>query len=634
MLAVVMLLPLTFASASAQGMRSVDVIVVLEDAANPSEVARQHRVEPRFVYEHALTGFAASIPEARLRGLENDPRVDYIELDDEVQLAAQTTPTGVQRIFAGSNSNLDIDADDDYRVDVDIAIIDTGIDLDHPDLNVVGGVSCLTTSGGGPPWARRYSCDTGGDDDHYHGTHVAGTAAALDNDIGVVGVAPGARLWAVKVLDSNGSGYESGIVAGIDWVAANADRIEVANMSLGGAGWSQAEYDAIQGAVDAGVAFAVAAGNSDADASKYSPAAFDNVLTTSALADFDGEPGKLGSPTCRTDTDDTLADFSNWGTAVDIAAPGVCIRSTFPIEEGGYGTISGTSMASPHVAGALGLLASRANPSNADDVTGLYSDVVNAGNFDWTDDSGDGDQEPLLDVWTFDPLLILDDGGGGEEPTDDPPSVSITAPNGGVTVSGTVTVIADANDDNGVEKVEFSADGTSIGVDEDAIDGWSVSWDTTTTGWDDGTYALTATATDTAMQTTESSSVSVTVDNSGDGSGGGSAAGSTHVADLDGTSINGGSTWTASVDVLVHDGSNVGAAVNDVSVAFAYISERGDPESVSCKTGTDGRCNVSAEFPKRDGSVTFTVIGGGVSVDDGHDPDGDSDGTSITVTKP
>jgi subtilisin len=154
-------------------------------------------------------------------------------------------------------------------------------------------------------------------------------------------------------------------VAGIDWVAANAGTIEVANMSLGGSGYNQAEYDAIQGAVNKGVAFAVAAGNSDADANNYSPAAFDNVLTVSALADFDGEPGGLGSPTCRADQDDTLADFSNWGSAVDIAAPGVCILSTYPIERGEYGTISGTSMASPHAAGALALLASRNNPNNA-----------------------------------------------------------------------------------------------------------------------------------------------------------------------------------------------------------------------------------------------------------------------------
>jgi subtilisin len=146
-------------------------------------------------------------------------------------------------------------------------------------------------------------------------------------------------------------------------------------MSLGGSGYNQAEYDAIQGAVNKGVAFAVAAGNSDADAKNYSPAAFNNVLTVSALADFNGAPGGGAAPTCRNDQDDTLADFSNWGSAVDIAAPGVCILSTYPLEKGEYGTISGTSMASPHVAGALALLASANNPANATDVSNLYNQV-------------------------------------------------------------------------------------------------------------------------------------------------------------------------------------------------------------------------------------------------------------------
>ncbi|MEX0748333.1 MAG: S8 family serine peptidase, partial [Rhodothermales bacterium] len=372
-----------------------------------------------FVYQNAIAGFSVSnLPAAAAAALERNPNVAYVEQDQTVQVFAQTVPTGIRRIFADDNANIGINGSDDSRVDVDVAIIDTGIDFQHPDLNVVGGVNC---SGGGP---FKSSCADGGDDNHYHGTHVAGSVAAIDNGSGVVGVAPGARLWAVKVLNSQGSGYTSWIVAGIDWVAANASTIEVANMSLGGSGFSQAEYDAIQGAVNKGVAFAVAAGNSDANANNYSPASFDNVLSVSALADFDGEPGGLGSATCRADQDDTLADFSNWGSAVDIAAPRVCILSTFPLEQGEYGTISGTSMASPHVAGALALLASSNNPSNAADVNNLYSQVVNAGNLNWTDDSGDGIKERLLDVSNttlFAPVLV---GGGGT--TNAPPTASFT----------------------------------------------------------------------------------------------------------------------------------------------------------------------------------------------------------------
>lgn len=376
------------------------------DARRADAVALAHAygLAATHAYGAALVGFAAEADAQRVAALRRDPRVAYVEADAAAEAFAQEVPTGVRRIFADTNAAIGIDGADDVRVDVDVAVIDTGIDLQHPELNVVGGVTCTS---GGP---RGGSCVNGGDDDHYHGTHVAGTIGAIDNGDGVVGVAPGARLWAVKVLDKNGRGWTSWIVAGIDWVAQHADTIEVANMSLGGSGFSQAEYDAIQGAVNRGVAFAVAAGNDGADAANYSPAAFDNVLTVSALADFDGASGGAGTPTCRSDQDDTLAGFSNWGSAVDIAAPGVCIYSTEPLEKGGYGTLSGTSMASPHAAGALALLASASRAHDATGVADLYRLVESKGNFDWTDDSGDGIQEPLLDVSAVTPGTIP--GGG------------------------------------------------------------------------------------------------------------------------------------------------------------------------------------------------------------------------------
>jgi subtilisin len=389
-------------------------IIVFKDTVSPPAeapgLAKAYGLQTGFIYEHALKGMSALVPEGRLNALQHDPRVSYVVEDMERSIDTQSMPTGIQRIFANTNPEIGIDGVDDTRVDVDVAVIDTGVDFQHPDLNVVGGVNCTTS-------IFFATCKTGGDDDHYHGTHVAGTIGAIDNGIGVMGVAPGARIWAVKVLNKNGSGYSSWIIAGIDWVAANSATIEVANMSLGGSGFSQAEYDAIQGAVNKGVAFAVAAGNSDADARNYSPGGFNNVLSVSALADFDSVPGGLGTPTCRSDQEDTLADFSNWGPEVDIAAPGVCILSTYPIEQGEYGTISGTSMASPHVAGALALLASLNNPNNASDVYNLYNQIKATGNFNWTDDSGDGIQEPLLDVSNttiFDPVLVP--GSGGNPP--------------------------------------------------------------------------------------------------------------------------------------------------------------------------------------------------------------------------
>jgi subtilisin family serine protease len=387
------------------------LIVVLKKSAVPAdnvnEVAREmtQSVNGRLghTYRAALRGFSVKANLQAAERFKRDPRVASVEEDLPVNIVAQTVPTGLNRTFATSNSNLDIDGTDDYRVDVDVAVLDTGIDLEHPDLNVVGGVDCSTTPG---------ACGPGGDDDNYHGTHVAGTIGALDNGLGVVGVAPGARLRAVKVLDSQGSGYSSSVLAGIDWVVAQ-DNIEVINMSLSGLGVSAAYQTAIDNAVANGVVVVVAAGNSDADANNYSPAYVPSAITVSALADFNGTAGGNGSPTCRTDEDDTLANFSNWGSAVDIAAPGVCILSTYPIEKGEYGTLSGTSMAAPHVAGAAALLASGSNaPQNATDVAAIRDRLVNSGNLNWTDDSGDGIKERLLAVSSFSPTLVSTSSGG------------------------------------------------------------------------------------------------------------------------------------------------------------------------------------------------------------------------------
>jgi len=201
---------------------------------------------------------------------------------------------------------------------------------------------------------------------------VAGIIAALDNSIGVVGVAPQAKLIPVKVLDRTGSGTWSSVICGIDWVTANASSlgIKVANMSLGGTGTSDnncgnTNSDALHKAVcrsrDAGVTYVVAAGNESGSASKLVPAAYDDaVITVSALADSDGKPGGLG-PKTSYGPDDTFATFSNYGSIVDLGAPGVSIYSTY--KGGKYATMSGTSMASPHVAGVAALYIS-GNPGS------------------------------------------------------------------------------------------------------------------------------------------------------------------------------------------------------------------------------------------------------------------------------
>jgi subtilisin len=580
---IITLLGGTASTVQAGNPTSGSYIIVFKDTVNPAaeaaNVARAYGLTPGFIYQHALKGMSAIIPEGRLVALQHDPRVAYVEEDLLHSIDVQTLPTGIERIFADENTNIAINGSDDYRVDVDVAVIDTGIDFQHPDLNVAGGVNCTGK-------IFNAVCVAGGDDDHYHGTHVAGTIGALDNSIGVVGVAPGARLWAVKVLNKNGSGYTSWIVAGIDWVAAHADTIEVANMSLGGTGFSQAEYDAIQGAVNKGVAFAVAAGNNDADARNYSPGGFNNVLSVSALADFDGLPGGLGSPTCRTDQDDTLADFSNWGPEVDVAAPGVCILSTYPLEKGEYGTISGTSMASPHVAGALALLASRNNPNNATDVTNLYNQVKSAGNYDWTDDSGDGIKEPLLDVHNttiFNPVLVAGSEGGGGNTA---PVVSISSPSDGASFASgaSITFIGSATDaEDGILTSSLS---WSSSLDGPIGTGGSIS-----AVLSDGTHTITASVEDSGGLV-GSASITITVLEN-------PPAGDTiTIASLVGSSSTVNKNfWKATVT------ATASPALSGAVVAGSWSNGK----AFSCTTDTLGKCSGSLNVSTKEASITLSI---------------------------
>ncbi|WP_344105773.1 PKD domain-containing protein [Nocardiopsis rhodophaea] len=398
--------PAAAAPAPAESGPAQTYIVVLDDDANPREVAKRHGDRPNGIYKHALTGYAAEMTAAEARQLRSDPDVDIVQQDAVVHTTAQDTPTGISRVFAPDNENLKINGQEDFTADVDIAIIDTGI-AEHSDLNIVSRTDCTTGT-----------CrDGSGTDGHGHGTHVAGSAAAIDNGSGVVGVANGARLWSVKVLGDDGGGTLSAVTAGIDWVTGKASEIEVANMSLGCDGcYDQAMSQAISSSVDAGIVHTVAAGNSRKNAQSFFPANHDDVLTVSAMADSDGEPGGTGGPfSCRTDQDDTLADFSNYGTVVDITAPGVCIYSTWT--GGGYNTIDGTSMAAPHVAGAAGLLAvGDSKPTNRADVMAIYETLKSTGNDGWDDTSNDGVKEPLLDVGDAS-TYPSDGGGGGDKPT-------------------------------------------------------------------------------------------------------------------------------------------------------------------------------------------------------------------------
>ncbi len=350
---VVLLITVPAAAANPNGEYIVVLNPVEDSVADvAADIATQHGGHVGFIYTSALQGFTMTVPERAVPALERNPRVAYVEPVREVEaVGSQPIPTGIDRIDGDLNPP-------SVPMNVDIAILDTGVYIgtredgsarSHLDLNLRYVSDCT----GAILYPFVGSCSGSGDfqDYHGHGTHVAGIAAALDNDIGSVGVAPGATLWSFKVLRADGTGTSGMILAGIDGVASKASEIEVANMSLGFVGYSQAINDAIANATDAGVTFVVAAGNDGIDASEFSPANSPDVITVSALADFDGLPGGLGAPTCRSDVDDTLADFSNYGPEVEIAAPGVCIFSTYL--DDGYAVLSGTSMASPFVAGAV-----------------------------------------------------------------------------------------------------------------------------------------------------------------------------------------------------------------------------------------------------------------------------------------
>lgn len=369
-------------------------IIILNDDVSPwnvaNEMAQERGLGLSHVYGTAINGFSATVPRGQLDNIASDPRVNYIEQDiimsinapggnpgkpdkggggDTTTQPPQEIPNGITRIN-GDATNFDNSNSDTM---ITVAVIDTGIDS-HPDLNVVGGVNFSKGK------ASNYSDGNG------HGTHVAGTIGAIDNEIGVIGVAPNVPLYAVKVLDNRGSGFLSDVIAGVNWVATNAadKKIKVANMSLGGS-FSQALNDAVTSAInDYDVVFVVAAGNEMTDASTKSPASTPEAITVSALADFDGAFGGLDKNTsvsfrdCTESVDDSFACFSNDGADVDIIAPGVLIESTW--KDGEYKTISGTSMASPHVAGAAALyLESYPGTSPAS----VKSALISAGNTNW-----------------------------------------------------------------------------------------------------------------------------------------------------------------------------------------------------------------------------------------------------------
>ena len=355
----------TSAQTPPQGWASY--IVVLRDAVpdTDGEIARIEQAsnaQAEFRFRTALKGFSARLTPSMVQLIERLPWVEFVSPDQEVHAvgsvplqAGDSAPTGIRRIDAASATTAR------QASTVNVAVIDTGIDLSHPDLNAASGKNCVSSSS--PP-----------QDDNGHGTHVAGTIGAKNTGSGVVGVVPGTLQYAVKVLNSSGSGTWSQVICGIDWVTANASalNIKVANMSLGGGGSNDnncgnsnndALHKAICNSTAAGVTYVIAAGNSNANFASSVPASYPEVLTVTAMTDSDGLGGALGgAPTCRSgEQDDRYASFSNYANSSTdrnhtIAGPGTCIYSTWVSgSTHTYNTISGTSMATPHVAGSVAL---------------------------------------------------------------------------------------------------------------------------------------------------------------------------------------------------------------------------------------------------------------------------------------
>jgi subtilisin family serine protease len=371
-----------------------DYIVVMKDDFLSSAHSLAGKVQSEgatveHIFDHVLSGFSVNVPNDEvLETIMQNPNVDYIQPDVKVKVFAQSLPTGIDRIDGDLSATKS--GDGSGSVNADIAILDTGIDLNHPDLNVYKQVTFVPGT-------------SNANDDDGHGTAVAGVAAAKDNSQGVVGVAPGARLWAIKVLDSNGMGSSSDIIKGIDYATEHANEIDVVNLSFGAVGKNDALHNAIIRSVEAGVTYAAAAGNEGMDSSNVFPASYPEVIAVSAIVDTDGKCGGISPTGTTAGKDDTLASFSNYGPVVDLAAPGVLVKTTTIGDS--YMSFSGTSAATAHVTGAVALYKSEhpgASPSD------ILNELKNLGSKQNTQCDGNGhgyfsedpddNAEPLLYV--------------------------------------------------------------------------------------------------------------------------------------------------------------------------------------------------------------------------------------------
>jgi subtilisin family serine protease len=391
-------------------------IIALRADADPEAVARDYGLTPVNVYRYALKGFSATVPPEQMDALEQDSRVVSVGANDKFYPCAQTITSGVIRMGITNFPLAHINGVDE-RISVDVAVLDTGIQTNHPDLNVVHAVGFADPGLNGDDWDG-------------HGTHVAGIIGALDNNIGVVGVAPGVRLWSVQVLGPTQSATAN-VLAGLDYIAQHADEIEMVNASLAANGTSyEIVHQAVSNLVSMGIVFVAGAGNNGQDilgpsrtqgsANNTIPAAFPEVATISAM---ESNPLWLNDDgTLYTYPDGSYAQnpyfdqiwhssnvsFTNKtprlvnspGAGIDLAEPGVKITSTYLTN--GYATLTGTSMACAHASGLVALyIAANGRAHSAQDVYRIRQALVDSAQPQsaWGNPSGsgdyDGNPEPL-----------------------------------------------------------------------------------------------------------------------------------------------------------------------------------------------------------------------------------------------
>ncbi len=433
-------------------------------AAVAQELGRAHGVAVTSVYQYALKGFAVRMSAAQADVLANDPRVEYVEADQVFSIDATQSPAtwGLDRI-----DQRDLPLNNTYNYNqtgqgVHAYIIDTGIRASHQQFaGRIGNGFTAVNDGNGT------------NDCHGHGTHVAGTTGGT-----TYGVAKQVTLHAVRVLSCSGSGSTSGVIAGVDWVTQNHGTPAVANMSLGG-GISSALDTAVANSIGDGVSYAIAAGNSNANACNSSPARVASANT-------------VGSTT----SSDARSSFSNFGTCVDIFAPGSSITSSWNTSDTATNTISGTSMATPHVAGALALYLQTNTAATPTAATGALI--------------GNSTLNKVTNAGTGSPNRLLYSLFGGGSPGDTtPPTTAITSPTNGATVSGTTTVSATASDSVGVVRVELWVDSGLIG--SDSTSPYQIAWNTTSV--ENGSHVLQTKAVDAAGNVGTSAGVTVNVSN-------------------------------------------------------------------------------------------------------------------------